>query len=629
MAAEPSNQPTSGGWSNASASSAPARREHAAEEIAWLAALVDSTDDAIIAKDIDGTIVAWNAAAGRLYGYTPTEAVGCPIAVLVPPEARDEYEQIMEQVGRGERIRELETVRLRKDGSRVQVSLTISPVRGSTGDVVGSSVVARDLSERKRRETEILKGRARLRAILDTAVDAIITIDDRGLIQTINPATERLFGYTAAELIEQNVNILMPPPYREEHDGYLSRYKETGEKRIIGIGREVQARRKDGTVFPIDLAASEVEPGVLFTGIIRDLSERKIMEANLRQADRMAMIGTVAAGLGHDINNLLLLLRMDTDALSICSLSADGVAAVESLRSVTDYLRDLVRGLRMVALDPESRGDGTSRTTCLADWCPATVALLKTVSCPGVAVELRVPPGLPDVRIAPHQLTQVVFNLVGNAVHAIVDAPRGGGGGVVRVSAGPKPGENGVRLQVADNGSGMSPEVLTRAFEPLFTTRAERGGTGLGLALVKRLVTDAGGEVSIESKPGTGTTVTVDLCAAPAVSETAADGPTAVVSLADARAAALVRRVLESLGTPVRSDNDPDHGRFWIVDPAVADVNKVKHWLAGRPQRRLVLFGRPQPGPAPAWEAIPCLTIEDPDDFEGLRATIAHAVSAW
>lgn len=581
---------------HAPASPSPVGPEHAAKEVAWLAALVDSTEDAIYAKDLDGTIMAWNAAAVRLYGYTPTEAVGRPIAMLVPTEARDEYDEFMERVRRGERISELETVRLRKDGSRVQVSLTVSPIRDSTGGLVGASVIVRDLSERKRRESEIAKGRARLRAILDTAVDAIITIDGRGLIQTINPATERMFGYATAELIGQNVEVLMPAPFHAEHDGYISRYKQTGEKPIIGIGREVQARRKDGTVFPIDLAVSEVEPGVLFTGVIRDLSERKTMEANLRQADRLATIGAVAGGLGHDINNLLFTLRMGTDVLGRCPLSPDGAAAVQSLRNVTGYLRDLSRGLHLVALDPECRGDGTSKRTCLEEWPPGTTALLKTMSGRGIGVELEIPAGLPDVHIAPHQLTQIVFNLVGNAVSAIKDAPRPDGG-VVRVSACLRPGESRVRFQVADNGCGMSKEVLARAFEPFFTTRAGRGGTGVGLALVKRLVTEAGGEVSIESKPGTGTTVTVDLCAAPEVAvvpEAAADSPGAMVSIADARAAALVRGLLARMGLVVRSNSDPDGARVWVVDPAAVEVKQVERWAADRAQqRRVVLFGKP------------------------------------
>jgi len=480
----------------AAESACPAGSTRAEKKFSQLEALVDSIDDAIIVKDFDDTIEVWNAAAEKLYGYTREEAVGHPIAMLVSPEVLEEFEQIMERVRRGEGISSLETVRLRKDGSRVQVALTISPIMDAAGSFIGSSGVARDLSERRRMETQVLKSRARMRAILDTAVDAIISIDGRGLIQSINPATERIFGYTTADLIGQNVKILMPPPYHQEHDGYLARYKQTGEKRIIGIGREVQARRKDGTVFAIDLAVSEVEPGILFTGIIRDISERKIAEKALHESNRLAAIGSMARGIGHDINNLLNSFHLAVCLLDrCCPLSPDGVEALRMLRSTTGYLRDLARGLHLAALDAQE-GRGASHTTQLMDWWPATAALLRAVSHPDIALEPSIAPGLPSVRISPHQLTQVVFNLVCNAYNAIKEpTPAGAGGGVVRVMATLKSDGHGVRVQVADNGPGMSPDVLARAFEPLFTTRAGRGGTGLGLALVKSVVTEAGGEV--------------------------------------------------------------------------------------------------------------------------------------
>jgi len=199
----------------------------------------------------------------------------------------------------------------------------------------------------------------------------------------------------------------------------------------------------------------------------------------------------------------------------------------------------------------------------------------------------------------------------------------------VRATPTPKPNGNGVRIQVADNGKGMSPEVLVRAFEPLFTTRPGRGGTGLGLALIKRLVTEVGGEVSIESTPGAGTTVTVDLCAGQAAaepSEAAARNAGVVISLGDTRAAALLRLLLERSGTAVRPDNDPGLANIWVVDPA-ADVDEVKRWQANRPHRRLVLFGAPDPTSAPDWEALQPLRIDDPDDLEGLRATIERAAA--
>ena len=598
---------------------------HAVSDFLRLAAAVESSNDAIITKDLDGTIEAWNPAAERLYGYTQAEAVGRPIAMLVPPEVRDEFDQIMERIRRGERISALETVRLRKDGSRVQVVLTLSPIRAPGGGLIGTSVIARDMSERNRMDAEVLKGRARLRAILETAVDAIISIDGLGIIQTINPATERIFGYTSAELIGQNVKMLMPSPYHEEHDGYLARYHQTSEKRIIGTGREVQARRKDGTVFAIDLAVSEVEPGVLFTGIIREVSERKMMEKALRESDRMAAMGNMAGGIGHDLRNLLNGLNMAACLLDTCPLPPDGVEAVRSLRSTTGYLADLSHGLQYAAMD--ALNPGASQTTRLVDWWPAAASLLKAASRPGIAIQASIPPELPAVRIAPHQLTQVVFNLASNSYHALEESPPTGRG-VIWVRAAPRPNGNGVRIQVADNGKGMPPEVLARAFEPLFTTRSGRG-TGLGLALIKRLVTEVGGEVSIESTPGAGTTVTVDLCAAQPVaepSEVAPRNPGVVISIGDTRTAALLRLLLERSGTPARPDTDLSRAHIWVVDPA-ADVNEVKRWQADRPHRRLVLFGRPDPNSAPVWEALQPLQIDDPDDLEGLRTTIERAVA--
>jgi PAS domain S-box-containing protein len=197
------------------------------------------------------------------------------------------------------------------------VPASVIPVATATpaSPIAATSQTDLALSGWARAEDALLQSEARLRAVLETAVDAIITIDGRGTIQSVNPATVRLFGYVAAQMIGQNVKMLMPSPYQEEHDGYLERYLRTGQKRIIGIGREVQARRKDGTVFPIDLAVSEVEPGKLFTGIIRDISERRFAEARLREADRMASIGALAAGLGHDMNNVLLPVRAHLNAL--------------------------------------------------------------------------------------------------------------------------------------------------------------------------------------------------------------------------------------------------------------------------------------------------------------------------
>ena len=247
---------------------------------ACLAAIVESSDDAIIVKSLDGTILSWNAGAERIYGYAAAEAVGRNVSLLVPSQQADELRRILERIGQGERIECHEAVRVRKDGAHIVVSLVIVPLKDERGRVYGASTIARDITERKGTEAALRESEARHRAILEATIDGIITIDERGTILAANRATQRLFGYTVQELIGVNVKVLMPDPYHELHDGYLDNYRRTGQRKIIGIGREVVGRRKDGTVFPMDLSISEINVGGrrMFTGLVHDVTERKQAE---------------------------------------------------------------------------------------------------------------------------------------------------------------------------------------------------------------------------------------------------------------------------------------------------------------------------------------------------------------
>jgi two-component system sensor kinase FixL len=208
-----------------------------------LAAIVESSEDAIIAKDPGGTILSWNQAAERMYGYSAGEIIGRNISVLVPGDYREELEGIMRRVAAGERVQHFETVRVTKAGDRREVSLTISPLRNEAGEIMGASTIARDITQRNSDFTQLRNSEARLRSVVESAVDGIIVIDAAGIVEAFNQGAERQFGYGASEVIGRNVSMLMPPPYQEEHDGYLARYLRTGQARIIGIGREVTARR--------------------------------------------------------------------------------------------------------------------------------------------------------------------------------------------------------------------------------------------------------------------------------------------------------------------------------------------------------------------------------------------------
>ena len=252
-----------------------------------LAAIYDSSDDAIIVKDLDGVIVAWNRGAERVYGYAADEMIGRSIATIIPTDRPDQLPSILTKIKSGEAVERFETVRVAKDGRRVEAAITVTPIRDGSGRIVGAATVARDVTGRKRSERALQASELRWHAVIESAVDGIVLIDATGRIEAFNPAAERLFGYTEAEVVGRNVTVLMPSPYREEHDGYLSRYLATGEARIIGIGREVTGRRRDGSTFPVHLSVGQMSIGGerKFTGILHDLSERVRLEEQLRASE--------------------------------------------------------------------------------------------------------------------------------------------------------------------------------------------------------------------------------------------------------------------------------------------------------------------------------------------------------
>ncbi|MBT6346991.1 MAG: PAS domain S-box protein, partial [Nitrospina sp.] len=216
---------------------------------ALLAAIIDSTDDAVIGKNLEGEILSWNKGAEIMYGYSAEEAIGKNISFIIPPDKISERDFFLKSILTGKTTVHHETIRSKKDGSPVQVSLTISPIKDKSGDIIGGSTIARNISDSKKLENQLLEGRSRTQAILDNVVDGIITIDKFGGIQTLNSSAERLFGYSKEESIGKNVRMLMPEPYRSEHDQYLTNYLQSGKAQIIGIGREVVGLKKSGEEF--------------------------------------------------------------------------------------------------------------------------------------------------------------------------------------------------------------------------------------------------------------------------------------------------------------------------------------------------------------------------------------------
>jgi PAS domain S-box-containing protein len=357
----------------------------------------------------------------------------------------------------------------------------------------------------------------RLQAVLDTAVDGIILIDADGAVRTFNPACERLFGYRPEEVIGHNVKMLMPPVYAENHDQYLDNYKTTHDPKIIGIGREVLAQRKDGTVFPIYLSVgggdSEVEP--IFVGIINDLTERRSTEDRLRRSQRMEAIGQLTGGIAHDFNNLLAIilgnleLLLETDDLSP-DVRSLGLEAMDAGERGAELVRRLLAFARKQQLEP--------RAFNLNDRLPDIVQLLGRTLGEAVQIHTRAAEDLSEALADPSQVDDAVVNLAINARDAMPE------GGVLIIETANvfldeeyaqqhldvTAGEY-VMLAVTDTGTGMTPDVAARALEPFFTTKPAGRGTGLGLSQVYGFVKQSGGHVSIYSELGHGTTIKIFL----------------------------------------------------------------------------------------------------------------------
>ncbi|MFY9342416.1 MAG: PAS domain S-box protein, partial [Planctomycetota bacterium] len=349
---------------------------------------------------------------------------------------------------------------------------------------------------------------ARWQAIVDTATEGIVTIDAAATIESVNGAALRLFGYAAGELIGQNVRVLMPEPFHSEHDGYVRRYLATGERRIIGIGREVVGRRKDGSEFPIDLSVGEGAIGGrrFFTAVIRDISERKEMQLKLAQSERLAAVGELAAGVAHEINNPI------NTVINCAQLIQDGDDARANCQVIQEEgarIADIVRDLLQFARDDRDRPQPTS----LAEVIARTRRLLgENWQRHGIALQVDVRDDLPLVQARPHQLQQVLLNLLINAKDELLASERS----PRCVSIAARAVDRGVEFAVRDNGPGVPAQLGDRIFEPFVTTKRGRGGTGLGLSISKSIVEGYGGTIALLNEPGVGATFRVWLPQAPA-----------------------------------------------------------------------------------------------------------------
>ncbi|OWK38641.1 diguanylate cyclase/phosphodiesterase (GGDEF & EAL domains) with PAS/PAC sensor(s) [Fimbriiglobus ruber] len=418
---------------------------------------------------------------------------------------------------------EVEERVVRLDGRTAPVLVVATPL--SDGGEPAVLVALHDLTERTR-ATDML------RSVLGSVADAIITIDDRGVVRSVNPAAERMFGYAAAEMVGHSLAAIMPEPYRTQFPGHLARYLQTGEARVIGTGREAEAVRRDGTPFPVELSVTEfrMDGARHFTGVVRDITARRKLEAQFRQAQKMEAVGRLAGGVAHDFNNILTVINGYSDLL-LWEL-AEGDHRQESVVAIRDAGERAAR-LTQQLLAFSRKAIVVPQVLDLNTLVRESERLLRRLIGEDVALFVTEGADVDRINADPGQVEQVIMNLAVNARDAM---PTGGRLDIETravdldetdraVYPDLKPGRY-TELAVTDTGCGMTPEVRAKIFEPFFTTKDVGQGTGLGLAVVHGIIAQVGGAIAVGSEVGVGTTIRVlfPVAGVAAVSPTP-DGP--------------------------------------------------------------------------------------------------------
>jgi PAS domain S-box-containing protein len=407
--------------------------------------LVDTAGSVIVRLDAQAQVVGWNRAAERLFGWTKPEILGQDYFEHCLPETeRDRTRAAFQTLMDGGPVIDFENTIRTRSGQVRTLLWNATRQQGEEGYTVLG--IGQDITERKQAALALEESQAKVRAVLETTVDGIITIDANGVIESFNKAAEHIFGYTAAEAVGRNVALLMPQPHREEHDGYIQKYQQTRQARIIGIGREVMGQRKDGSTFPLDLAVSEffVQGRQMFTGVVRDITQRRQLELEIlriSEQERRRIGQDLHDGLGQMLTGIGL----------ICTnlarrLHAEGSATAPELDEVVELIRDadqqarsLARGLMPVEVGASGLANSLQRLSVNAERLFGITCLFEEM---GTAR-----PGDPTVSVHLYRIAQ----------EAVSNAVKHGHATLVRIAL--AAGEDQLRLRVQDNGTGF-PETL-------------------------------------------------------------------------------------------------------------------------------------------------------------------------
>jgi PAS domain S-box-containing protein len=482
------------------------------ETRAQMSAIVESSTDAIIGKTLDGIIQSWNKGAERIYGYFASEVIGKPISLLVPPDRTGEVPALLGRLRHGDHIEHYETVRVRKDGVLIDVSLSLSPIKDGAGHVVAASVIARDITERKRSEE-------RFRRVVESAPNAIVLVDQKGKIVLVNAQTERLFGYARQELHGQPIEMLVPQRFRSHHPGHRDSFFAQPSTRSMGAGRDLYGVRKDGQEVPVEIGLNPIETGegVQVLASIIDITERKKAEEKIRRlneeleqkvAERTAQLTTANKELeafcyfvSHDLRAPLrgidgfsqLVMESQADRLD-----PEGVENLRRVRASAKRMGTLIEDL--LTLSRFSRSEMRRATVNLSVLANEILHDLQEGD-PARRVRCDIAANL-VTEGDPSLLRIVLENLIGNAWKFTSKRP------AAIIELGVQNSDNQLVYYVRDNGAGFDMTYIGQLFAPFqrLHTDEEFPGSGIGLATTQRIIHRHGGTIWAEGNVDHGAT---------------------------------------------------------------------------------------------------------------------------